>query len=150
MVRTSPASDHTLPLCTIRSDIAPTYSQAKGRKSSRPSDKPITASELKDQYAEYARGIVVHYLNVTFEDKRLWPVHGDSKAMTSYENTAFHTVTMRTTDHENKVWVYRGKGIQCQVDTFNIDEPTREELVRVMLERATGFDAAGNKVEITK
>ena len=59
-------------------------------------------------------------------------------------------MTMRTTDQKNKVWVYRGKGTKYLQDTFEIDEPTAEEFVKVMLERATGLDAAGNKVVITE
>jgi hypothetical protein len=59
-------------------------------------------------------------------------------------------MTMRTTDHKNKVWVYRGKGTKYLQDTFDIDEPTPEEFVKVMLERATGVDAKGNKVVIAE
>jgi hypothetical protein len=31
-------------------------------------------------------------------------------------------------------------------DRFEVEEPTKEEVSRVMLETATGVDAAGNKV----
>jgi hypothetical protein len=59
-------------------------------------------------------------------------------------------LTMRTTDNKNKVWVYRGRGTKYLQDTFDIDEPTKEEFLRVLLERATGVDANGNKVEIVE
>jgi hypothetical protein len=33
-----------------------------------------------------------------------------------------------------KVWVYRSKGTKFLRDTFDIEEPTAEEFVKVMLE----------------
>lgn len=41
---------------------------------------------------------------------------------------------MRTKDHKDKVWVYRGKGTKYLQDGLDIEEPTTEEFVKVMLE----------------
>jgi hypothetical protein len=53
-------------------------------------------------------------------------------------------MTMVTSDVKFKVWVFRGKGEKYQQDYFGVEVPNREEVVRVMLERATGLDADGN------
>jgi hypothetical protein len=53
-------------------------------------------------------------------------------------------MTMVTSDGKFEVPVFRGTGEKYQQDCFKVEIPTREEVVRVMRERATGLDADGN------
>jgi hypothetical protein len=53
-------------------------------------------------------------------------------------------MTMVTSDGRLEAPVFRGKGEQYQHDYFGVEIPTREKVVRVMLERATGLDVDGN------
>ena len=76
-------------------------------------------------------------------------VHGDKKSLKTEKNITFRSSTMNTTDGKWKVWVYRDSSYKWQQDAFELQEGTKEEFLRVMLERATGVDAAGNKVVIT-
>jgi len=75
-------------------------------------------------------------------------VHGDKKSFKTEKNITSRSVTMNTTDGKWKVWVYRDSSFKWQQDTFEVQEGTKEEFLRVMLERATGVDAAGNKIKI--
>lgn len=58
-------------------------------------------------------------------------------------------MTMRTTDGKYKMWVYRGRGEKYLHDTFEVEVGTKEEALKVMIERATGKDAHGNRIETT-
>ncbi|KAG9754317.1 hypothetical protein KCU86_g12918, partial [Aureobasidium melanogenum] len=75
-------------------------------------------------------------------------IHGDNKSLKSKRNITCHSVSMRTSNGKNKVWVYRGSGTKYLQDNFEVPEGTKEEALKIMLERATGLDADGNKVEI--
>jgi hypothetical protein len=63
-------------------------------------------------------------------------VHGACRSITSKRGVSLHCMTMCTSDRKDRVWVYRGKGTKYLQDTFEINEPTREKFLRVMLERA--------------
>ncbi|CAD0099714.1 unnamed protein product [Aureobasidium mustum] len=114
-------------------------------------NKPISNAEAQKLYALYAKNIDVCFLQVTFSGPVGEPmdIHGDNKSVKSKRNITCHSVSMRTSDGKNKVWVYRGSGTKYLQDTFEVPDGTKEETLRIMLERATGLDAAGNKVEIT-
>jgi hypothetical protein len=148
MVITSLAPDHTLPLPLHSiTAITPANSFPKAKKITK---KPISTSDAKKLYALYAKNIDVEHLQVTFNDAQPLEVHGACRSVSSKYGVSLHCLTMRTTDNKNKVWVYRGRGTKYLQDTFDIDEPTKEEFLRVMLERATGVDVNGNKVEIVE
>lgn len=97
----------------------------------------------------YAKNIDLKFLGVDFENDvgKMCPVHGDNKSIKSKRNVVFHSTTMHTSDGKFKVWVVRSKSKYTQ-DIFEVKKPTKEEFLKVMLERATGKDAAGNKIII--
>ncbi|KAH0360418.1 hypothetical protein KCU65_g9407, partial [Aureobasidium melanogenum] len=114
-------------------------------------NEPISKSEAQEIYALYAQNIDIRWLQVSFTGPVGEPmdIHGDSKSVQSGKrNITCHSVSMRTSDGKNKVWVYRGAGTKYVQDIFEVPAGTREETLRIMLERATGLDANGNKVEI--
>ncbi|KAG9579644.1 hypothetical protein KCU77_g12383, partial [Aureobasidium melanogenum] len=98
-------------------------------------NKPISDSEAQKLYAHAPVGEPVD-------------IHGDNKSLKSKRNITCHSVSMRTSNGKNKVWVYRGSGTKYLQDNFEVPEGTKEEALKIMLERATGLDADGNKVEI--
>ncbi|KAH0354286.1 hypothetical protein KCU81_g1530, partial [Aureobasidium melanogenum] len=114
-------------------------------------NKPISTSDAQKIYAQYAKNIDIRFLQVNFSGSVGQPmdVHGDKKSVKSGKhNITCHSVSMRTSDGKNKVWVYRGAGTKYVQDIFEVPEGTEEETLKIMLERATGLDANGNKVEI--
>ncbi|CAD0086639.1 unnamed protein product [Aureobasidium vineae] len=115
-------------------------------------NKIISTADAKELYAQYAKNIDIRFLQVTFTGTvgDSVDVHGDSKSIRSKRNITCHSVTMRTTDGKNRLWVYRGPGTKYLQDTFELPDGTKEEALRIMIERATGFDAAGNKIEIVE
>ncbi|KAK6008170.1 hypothetical protein QM012_000073 [Aureobasidium pullulans] len=114
-----------------------------------PEPTKATSKKLKNSYAQYAQNIDIRWLQVDFTAVGTpMDVHGDNKSQSGTDHTDCHSVSMRTSDGKNKVWVYRGPGIGDMLDTFEVPDGTKEETLRIMLERATGLDAAGNKVKI--
>ncbi|TIA53107.1 hypothetical protein D6C77_08254 [Aureobasidium pullulans] len=107
------------------------------------------AADMQRAYAMYAKNIDLKFLGVDFENDvgKMCPVHGDNKSIKSKRNVVFHSTTMHTSDGKFKVWVVRSKSKYTQ-DIFEVKKPTKEEFLKVMLERATGKDAAGNKIII--
>jgi hypothetical protein len=110
----------------------------------------LNKKEEQANYACCAQNIKVESLECFFEKPvKKKDVHGDNKSvMSPYGEVTFHSKTMLTKDGKYKVWVFRGDGEKNIQDAFEVKIPTSEELLRVMLERATGLDAQGNKVEI--
>lgn len=122
-------------------------------KARLPSNQPLSKSDAQKNYAVYAKNINVNFLSCDFNNKpgNKVPVHGDKKSIKSAKgHVTFHSKTMITTDGKYKVYVFRGPGEKWVQDSFEVELPTPEEVLKVMLERATGLDAAGNKVEITE
>jgi hypothetical protein len=133
----------------LSSPPIPTY-LSKGKFTS---NTPMNVNESFKNYAIYAKNINPSDLTTDFSGKpgEKKKVHGDKKSVKSVgPQVVFHSMTMVTTDGKFKVWVFRGKGEKWQQDCFEVEIPTREEVVRVMLERATGLDACGNKIEVTE
>lgn len=100
-------------------------------------------------YASYAQNIKIDTLICQFDrpgTKQV--VFGDGqRGKISFGSCTFHSKTMMASDGTYKVWVYYSPGEILQ-DEFEVKEPTSEEVLRVMLERATRFDANDSKVEI--
>ncbi|THY11046.1 hypothetical protein D6D02_05995 [Aureobasidium pullulans] len=115
------------------------------------SNQTMSASDAKKIYEIYATNIDIRHVKSTFNGVigKMYDVHGDTKSVKSRFNVTIHTTTMHTSDGKFKVWVYRGKGEKFLQDHFEISEGTKEEMLKIMLERATGKDAAGNKIIFT-
>jgi len=112
----------------------------------------MSQNDCKKNYAVYAKNIDIKHLSVNFDGEpgRKEIVHGDKKSVKSHKgNVTFRSKTMVSSDGKFKVWVYRGPTEKWLQDAFEVESPTAEEVLRVMLERATGVDAEGNKVEIS-
>jgi hypothetical protein len=110
----------------------------------------MTANKAKEAYTLYAKNIDIKDLKVFFDGDVGKPiyVHGDRKSFRTKPNVVFKFTTMHTTDGEYKCWVYHGTDMKWCQDTFEVEIPTKEEWLKVLLERATGFDAEGNKIVI--
>ncbi|THY89668.1 hypothetical protein D6C93_06820 [Aureobasidium pullulans] len=115
-------------------------------------NKPMSAVEAKKAYALYAQNIDIRFLTCEFNGDigKPYRVHGDIKSVKSVLGVTFHTKTMHSTDGKYKVWVWRDEAEKFSQDKFDVDIPTNEEVLRVMLERATGKDVAGNKVVVAQ
>ncbi|KAL2034453.1 hypothetical protein VTO58DRAFT_105167 [Aureobasidium pullulans] len=114
-------------------------------------NQPLNAAGCKEAYAQYAQNIDIRFLLCTFHGiiGETYDIHGDNKSLKSKVKVNFHSKCMHTSDGKFRVWVYRSKGVKYPQDVFEIKEGTNEELLKVMLERSTGKDAAGNKVVVT-
>ncbi|KAH0345808.1 hypothetical protein KCU83_g7649, partial [Aureobasidium melanogenum] len=103
-------------------------------------NKFLTEGECKKAYAAYATNIELRWVEVKFGNI------GDSCEMIgankSYKSgingVFFRTVTMACTNGKFKVSVYRGEGVKYVQDSSEIDIGTKEEVLKVMRERATG------------
>jgi hypothetical protein len=108
----------------------------------------MTANKAKEAYALYAKNINLDDLKVFFDGAVGKPiyVHGDRKSYQTKHNVVFKSTTMHTSDGKFKCWVYRGTDMKWIQDKFEVEVPTKEEWLKVLLERATGVDAEGNKI----